>query len=782
MNTQWSGVFGRKSGAILGLTVGLATATPGVRAESEQSAPSSDRLEEIVVTAQKREERLQDVPISLTALPAQTLDKVRLSAPADLAGIVPNLQMQNTVGDETPIFALRGVSMSDFSLNQASPVATYYDEVYKGNFALFGVSMFDLERIEVLRGPQGTLYGKNTTGGAINFIARKPSFETEGYVSLGYGNYDRQEVSAALQLPLGPTVAARAAFTFARADGWLENRYPGHDDMNAKDEYGARLTFLWDATENLQFILRGSLSEQSMVNYGIHAIPYPELGCIGAGVYTEFHDLYPGSNPNVDDCRTGLGRYEVESEYTPDRENETKAVALTATWDISDTVRLTSVTSWDDATLLIPEDSDGSFLALLQSEYGDEVTQFAQDLRLSGTIGAFSYIVGAYYNKEDLSNTTTLRLFTDIDVNGDGVLDNLDCQVGLTLGLQGCNVQNHFDQTKKSTALYTDLTYDVSPQVTLRGGLRYTKDEGDQTNLVSNVYGTDGVLLDNFIPGPAPVTDLGAGCAEAANGLAKCTSSVDKLTAKLGVDYQVTDAVMVYASASTGFRAGAFNAQAFFQPADTSVAKPETVDAYEAGFKSQFAENRVTLNGAVFYYRYQDQQILNTDPETFAQTLVNLPRSRILGGELELTARPTPTLTLTAGLGLLDTEIEEGTVSGTSVAGSKLPSAPSTSASAAVDWDALATDAVVFNVRLDGTYASRQYFDPFNLQSQEAYALLNGRLSLRSADDRWGAAIWGKNLLDESYFTNKIDLPSFGFLYTHIGTPRMYGVTVDYKF
>jgi len=183
---------------------------------------------DIVVTAQKRSERLQEVPIAVSAIGGDSLERQRVTQADELASKIVNLQLTSTVGDNTPIFALRGVSMSDYSLNQASPVATYYDEVYKGNFAFLGVAMYDLERVEVLRGPQGTLYGKNTTGGAVNLISRTPVLgDTEGYLNLGYGNYSRYEANGAVSVPLGEALAARVAFTFSRADGRVQNQTPG---------------------------------------------------------------------------------------------------------------------------------------------------------------------------------------------------------------------------------------------------------------------------------------------------------------------------------------------------------------------------------------------------------------------------------------------------------------------------------------------------------------------------------------------------------------------------
>lgn len=228
----------------------------------------------IIVTATKRAENLQSIPISVSAITGDTLSKSRVTQADELVTKIPNLQLTSTVGDNTPIFALRGVSMSDYSLNQASPVATYYDEVYKGNFAFLGIALFDLERVEVLRGPQGTLYGKNTTGGAVNLISRAPKLgDASGSFNLGYGNYNRFDANGALNLPLGEKAALRIAGTLSKADGWFKNVLPGQPDLASVSEYGVRASLLFEPSDGVKFILRGATSYQNPRNYGIYAQP-----------------------------------------------------------------------------------------------------------------------------------------------------------------------------------------------------------------------------------------------------------------------------------------------------------------------------------------------------------------------------------------------------------------------------------------------------------------------------------------------------------------------------
>lgn len=726
--------------------------------------------DDIVVTAQRRSERLQDVPVSVTAITSDGLTRQRITNASDLSTVVPNLQSVGTVGEGTPIFSLRGVSMSDYSLNQASPVATYFDEVYRGNFALLGVALYDVERVEVLRGPQGTLYGKNTTGGAVNIIAKKPDFTTGGFLSLGYGNYNRTEASGALQLKLSDTLAARVAFTYTRADGWFRNRLAGAPDLNGINEYGIRGTLLFRPSETAEFTLRASTSLQNPRNYGILAQPGPDG--IGGGVYAALNAIDPTLNPRVDDFRVGLGPRELTSDYTPIRRNRATSVSLTSTIKLGDTLNIIGVTSWDKGSLFNPEDTDGSALKALSITYEDQAEQVAQDVRLSTNgKGPFNFIVGAYYNRETVFNATTLRAYQDIDFNLDGKLNAQDC---IAAGpVAGCQNRNSFNQRKESFAFYGDASLQVSKHLTLRTGLRYSHDVGQQTNYLSQLIGSDGTILANLIPGDP--TNLFATTA--------LRFRKGNLSGRAGVDYTDDVGNLAYASFSRGYRASSFNAQAFFAASELTVAKPETVNSYELGFKSRFLGHRLQVNGAIFYYDYTNQQFIDVQPDA-TQRLLNLPKSRILGVELELTARPSDRLMLSLGFGALDTKIRQGVVQGVSVAGNSLANAPRVSLTGSVAWDAIKGEWGNVSIGLNGSFSSPQFFDVQNKPAlrQASFATLGARLRYRTSNDRFGASLWVKNLTDSYYFTSRVDVSTIGFVYNHISEPRTYGVTIDGRF
>ncbi len=719
----------------------LAATLAATPALAQNSADDAADGTEIIVTAAKRAENLQAVPIAISAIGGTDLARSRLTNVDALVTRVANLQLTSIVGDNTPIFALRGVSMSDYSLNQSSPVATYYDEVYKGNFAFLGVAMYDLERIEVLKGPQGTLYGKNTTGGAVNLITRTAKLgETGGNFSAGYGNYNRIDLNGAVNVPLGDKAALRVAGTFAKADGWFKNVVPGKADLAETREWGVRGSLYVEASDTVRFTLRASTSFQNPRNYGIYAQPEAVN-------------------------RPGLSKWQIASNIDERRRARTYSAALTANVDLSDTLLLTSITSWDKGRLFFYEDTDGTATELLEIPYTDRASQIAQDLRLtSDTGGPFDFILGAYYNREKVYNSTTFEIAKDVDSDGlPGITAN-DCAVGLPLA---CLFRNEFNQVKKSIALYTDLKFEVSDAITLRGGLRYTHDKGRQYGFVSDALGIDNSLIVNLIP------------------LSQLKDSTDNLSGKIGIDFKFDSGNMVYGHVSKGYRAPSFNAQAFFDPSELSIAKAEKVTAYEVGAKTQFADRKVTLNLAGFYYDYSNQQFINVDPVSAAQTLLNIDKSRIYGAEADLSVRAGDRVSFRAGLGLLSTKIKTGTVSGADVSGNRLSNAPKLSFNAGIDLTVIDGGAGKFSLHPEMVYQTNQYFEVLNVPRlrQQGYALLSGHIDWESEDGRWNASIWGKNLTNKHYFTSRVDLlAGFGFDYNHVGTPRTYGITVGMEF
>jgi len=760
MNLKHTRVTNYRAAGALATAVTVFLAAAGARAAAPPEA--SGAIEEVVVTAQKRSESLQIVPVSITALTSTQLGEVKMDSPSDLVSQVPNLQVNGIVGEASPVFSLRGVSMFDYSLSQSSPVASYIDEVYKGNFVLFGVDMYDLERIEVLRGPQGTLYGKNTTGGAINFITHKPGFDTDGYLKIGGGNYNRREAEGALQGALvADHVAARVAFTYTKADGWFRNVLPGHPDLEGIDQYGVRASVLFKANDDLSATVRWSMSRQNPQNYGIYSIILP--GGL-AGLYYRTSDGTATGRPLAND--------QIAQDYTPKRRQDNDAISLTINWNATDSVALSSITSWDDGSLFNPEGTDGAPIDVFKIPYVGKTKQLTQDLRATsrGT-GPFSFIAGAYYQHEVIFNSTDNRFFTSTDFNGDGVVNNLDCNGA---ALFACVFHNQFDQRRNSWALYTDDSYALSDTVKLRAGLRYNHDNAAQRNALAQLQGVDGVVIASIIPGLA---DPNATTGQDIHNVA--------WTGRAGLDYTPNKDALLYFNYSRGYRSGAFNAQFFFDPSEFDSVKPETVDSLEAGFKTSWWDGRLQLDGAAFHYAYKNQQLIDVQASGH-QPLINLGKSTINGGELELVSRPVRSLTIRGGLGLLDAKIDKGLINNGAVdiSGKQLPNAPKVSTTLAGDWEAVTAPAVALTLHGDLSYAASQYFEPANVPAirQGGYTLLNARVALHHPDGKWEVAAWGRNLGDKFFLTTGANLATFGYYYTHRNTPRTLGLEATYRF
>jgi iron complex outermembrane receptor protein len=762
-----------------------------VQAQQAQAAAAADQveIEEIVVTAQKRSENLQNVPVSVTALTSTQLAGLKLDNASTLTSQIPNLQVNGIVGEGSPLFSLRGVSMFDYSLSQSSPVASYIDEVYKGNFVLFGVEMYDLERIEVLRGPQGTLYGKNTTGGAINFITHKPGFDTEGYVKAGFGNFRRREAEGAFQAALIPDkLAFRVAATYTKADGFIHNVLPGHPDMEGVDQYGVRLSVLYKATDALDLTMRLSKSMQDPQNY---AIVGGRVNAAGIGLI--------GYYRTSDGTATGtpLADNQVGQDFTPRRRQDNEAAELTVNWKVAPNYAVTSITSYDQGSLYNPEGTDGAAIDIWKIPYIGKTRQFTQDLRLTTTgDGPANFIVGSYYQHEIIFNSTENRIYNFLDYNGDGAINYQDCidssyntpGGGYAAGVfinATCNYYNSFDQIRNSWAVYGDGSYKVSDLIKLRAGLRYNHDNGVQKNALNQLRGPDEVPIANIIASAVPVLVLpgSPGYDAAVNQTFSHALHNTAVTGRAGIDVTPTKDSLLYASYSRGYRSAAFNAQFLFTQTDFTTVEPETLDSVELGFKTAWFDNRVQIDGAIFHYQYKNQQIINVYP-TGQQPLINLAKSKIDGGELEIVMRPFREFTARIGLGFLDSKVQEGTLASGDISGQKLPNAPSVSANISGDWDVWSAADVALRLHLDSSYATKQYLalPQEDAISQDAYALVNARIALHAPDDKWNVGIWGNNLSNKFYLTNAVDVQGFGFDYRHRGVPRTYGVDATYRF
>lgn len=747
----------KMSVSLLPFTI-AATLAPGITSAQDLA------LEEVVVTAQKRAESLQDVPVSVSAMSDADLEGLKLRNSTEIASQVPNLQIQTPFGDTQPYLSLRGVSTSDYSHNQSSPVAMYVDETYKSVGALQALQLYDLARVEVLRGPQGSLYGKNATGGAVNFITKKPTYEETGYLTLGVGNYGKKEAKGAYQLPLiDDTLSMRTAFTVNKMDGWVENKLPGATDEGQQDEWAARVSFLYTPSDDIEAVLRFQKSESDSNNYGVYA-----------------KDVQ--SWVGVD--RSGLDFHENRAQGPSRKKLSNRSASLAVNWDINEQYTLTSITAYDKGRWLTTGDDDGLEISLDENDYASEAKQVTQEFRITSAYdGPFNWIGGLYWGKDEVDSIVHYRFFDDMFLAAaDGGFD-----------AYGFNEYNSFTQIRSSIATFLHSTYDLSESLSLTFGLRYTKDKTE----VEDFYALAGYLDDARSNGGTEYwtqtigdyigawTTYTPGLSPKGEVLPDFDFDDENVSAKIGIDWRLNNDVMFYASFSQGYRSSAVNGQAFLDVSELTIVDPEEVDAWEVGIKSQLLDNRVQLNGAAFYYDYTNQQFL-TVTDSGLQVLVNADKSKIKGAELEAIALLSENLTLRAGLGYLDAEYEELVLGGEDLSGNDLISAPELNFNTMLDWKFATTDLGTFTFHVDTVFTDDQFFDAPNTETtgQESYWITNARLTLDAADDSYSVALWAKNIADEEYFVYGLPLEGFGlgFNYMMRGQPRTFGAEFTYRF
>jgi iron complex outermembrane receptor protein len=791
---------------LLILTSGIAiTLGTGVQAQEDES---EFILDEVMVTAQRRTENLQDVPLAVTTFSGEDIESRGWLRPADVAQQVPNMQISSPFGDVQPLFAIRGVSMISYNPSQASPIGVYADETYIGATYLHGLSIFDMERVEVSRGPQGTLYGKNTTGGAINLSSQSPDIDagTSGYTTLGIGDYGTQYAKAAVEGTLAEgTLAGRIAINYRENDGFYDNHIG--PDMAQTKHYAARLTLNYQPNDQFNALLKITSGESTPR----HSPPRAEGTAVGGVNHTGNTEVInPGFlEGSVDE----IGKTEVDLNL----------VNLKLTYELEN-YSLISVTSYYDGGYQQKQDLDGTSEPFFGMDWGSDTEAVSQDIRLvSEYDGPFNFIIGAYYGDEEI-NTDILHE----DFFGVFAPPNLTNNPLITLVSDGVwgSVHRRVDVVKESLAAYTHMTYDFTEKLGLTVGLRYTEDdvtldhynisringrplvvptpggplvvdprtEGTWIGGSGNPTGIDSPIIPPGFPGALTwthgvLTDASA---------PKRSETENEFTGTVALNYQISDDVLSYVKYSRGFRAGTYGEDLVYLDAgDGLYAKPEYIDAYELGMKGEFLNSRLRLNAALFYYDYTDQQFSNN--VGLSAYLVNAGRTDISGLELELLAALTEGWTVQAGLGLLDAEFKELELSDLStpqdlsdtidLSGNTPVSTPDVNFNIASDYETSLFDSYKLRLHVDGTYIDDQWFSAYNDQQgfkdirQDAYWDFNAHVAFSDAAEKYTVSFWINNIANEEYDVFSINLQTAaGYNYFAQGAPRTYGADFTVRF
>jgi len=811
-------------------------------------------LEEVVVVARKRTENLQEVPVSITALTGEQLKNQGVFNTSDLNNSMPNLNVSSSYGETQPNFTIRGIGVgTEYNSNAASPNGIYVDDVYQAFRASHGQQLYDLAQIEVLRGPQGTLYGRNTTGGAINFTTMQPQFgETQGYITAGYGNYNRFETTGAIDFTPSENLGIRIAGTYTERDAYIENRLPtgpvqvnpnlpgpsyGYTtdarDAGGGDTFAVRFNAHLDLDRlNVRFkayISEASGDQDSPQNQGEGGFIAVSRGAFGGlygiGLDDYLPPAYPGDRVND---------LEIEADTIGGAKVESDGVVLNVSYDISDSITLTSITGFDNSYYgLLPNiDCDGTPFYVCAIGYESDMESFNQDLRVNFTSDRLSLIVGLYYGEDEIVTNNRPNFFgflsdTNAALGAPTTYFNPGGALGLGLPTPFRATQD-YTQERESLAIYGEATYDVTDKLSLTVGLRSTQDDFAYVDALTTFFDDAGAarayFVSDYLPGVANGFYLldeacsadGTTCVPASTGTAGPLNQSDdsnQTTGRVIVDYKVSDDVMLFASYSKGYRGGTYNGLAFQSAAQVYFVEPEVVDVFEAGFKGRFMNDRIQLNATAFYYDYegQQQQVIDPNSTTF---LINLD-GEMMGMEAELTFLASENLQFNLGIGILDSEFKDGNCEGATqtgalpqdgnciftaagiidVGGNPFPYAAEESANLGMDWDVGLFAGGDVRLHIDAAYSGHYHYDTFGNYSGDAAPLGLGPIKDGSASfwtsnaritwekDAFAVAVWGKNLTDETYYPNGINVEgSYNSTFLVRAAPLTYGAELRYSF
>lgn len=707
-------------------------------------------LEEVIVTAQKREQSLQDVGISVTAFSGDQMKALGFTNTVDLVAHTPGLNAVSPFGSGNNVaFTLRGVGLNDFSESNEAPVAVYLDGVYNATLAGIGFQLFDLERAEVLRGPQGTLYGRNSTGGLVHFISKKPTQEYEASVELTLSEYDQVRFEGSAGGGLTENLWARGSILYNKHDGYIENTNPGVADAGETDNISGRIQFLYKQSDELEFLFNVHAGESDQVGaaYKHTASAFGDDGFDSVEVPADlnFYGTCPGCDLTGYRDTTG-DFYKTENDREPFIELDTFGTSFTIDW-ASDDYSFRSITAYEDVEKQFGEDTDAGPAPFIEVTNPVDSEQWSQEFQLSKTAERSRWTAGLYYFTRDIDSGTRTDLsreaFIDFPINNNTVTQ---------------------DETD-SISVYGQYEYDVSDKTTLIAGLRFTNEEREFDMVVTDENG--------LLPDPAfAFTETAAG------RLTKHDN--DYVSYRLEINHRPSDDLLLFASTAKGVKGAGFNIDLGIDPrtVEDIPFDEEELQSYEIGFKWTLLDGAVRFNSSVFYYDYKDYQAFSFEG---LSNVVSNKDATIYGLDAELIASPWEGWDFNLGLSLLDTEVEDINT-GVSIIDRELALAPEVTfnALARYEWEAMSGS---MSVQGDVQYVGEQFYDITNttLGTEDSYSVGNLRASYVTASGQTQFSVWVKNVTDEEYRIYAIQVPGLGFSQNMVGQPRWAGVTISHS-
>jgi iron complex outermembrane receptor protein len=765
------------------------SATPAFGQTDGQPEPFGD----IVVTAQKREQNIQDVGIAITALGAEQLQRAGISDSDALAAMVPNLQITNFGSQGIAIFTIRGVNQNDFSDQNEAPNAMYVDGAYRSFIGAAGFTMFDVDRVEVLRGPQGTLFGRNATGGLVHVISKKPTrhFEAQGELQVGENNL--MELRGAVSGPLSSAVQARLSLATKHSDGYIVNGLGGK--QGGAENYSGRLQLQFAPEDSASsLLLIGHYSKDDVEATTVYdskraIIDFTDparriIAPADNAAYVAFcNAVFDGLTPapltvtSTSNC-AGWEDPDPSNPYVTEFDNpgisnrEIYGFTATGTLALTDTIDLVSITDYLGLKRTVTVDADGTGFRMFNFYSDANSEQFSQELRVQGSGGALEWVAGLYYLTIDHSILTGIDALTDANTLANANPDTLFPFL----------TANAVEQKTKSYALFGQVEAELSPQFSVIAGGRWSHDK--------KRIEIDTSCTNDFLPFACgliapPGSVQGDGFTSANSGGLNRQSKGD-WTGKLELDYRPSDDVMLYASVTRGQKSGGFNASAIAGiSAATTPYRPEVLTNYEIGFKSTIFNGTTRFNASAFHYDYKNYQAYTLTGLT--PTIFNTD-ARVKGVEVELMSNPMRGLTIGGSIAYLDAIAHDvpsnllGT--GVDLGDQRMPQSPEWSGSGLVRYGFdLGNGELSFQA--DARYNSKRFFNTVNhpALSDEEDFVVNGRIAYILGEGDWEFAVWGKNLTNATVHASGFDLAGTnGSTPMVLGPPRWFGASIRFRY
>jgi outer membrane receptor protein involved in Fe transport len=761
---------------ILLLTTSVAALCAGHASAADTAAVSASgggaQVEELVVTAQKREEKLQDVPMSVNAISGTQLAAKGITQVADLDKVVPGFTFRPS-NFGTPVYTIRGVGFFENTVTVAPAVSVYVDQIPLPYSVMTEGASVDLERVEVLKGPQGTLFGQNATGGAINYIAAKPTSSFAAGGNVGYGNFNAFHADGFVSGPVSDRVTARLALSTDQRGDW-QRSVSRDDSLGRRNFTDGRLVVDWRPSDTvfIEANFNGWIDKSDS-----QAAQFVAFRAIKPTGYKDVVPLFAALTPAPNNDRAA----DWDANTSLRRNDNFYQGSLHADWDITPDVKLTSLTAYSGLHQVAPSDSDGTPIVNQLRHLHTDIHSFYQELRLSGTTDQdrLKWMVGLNYGKDRDRD----RQFTNTDATNDGIG-----------ALRWFDYRVRNDQDVETKAVFGSVDYKLTPTLTGQASVRYTSSDNRFTGCLQDAG--DGQLAAAFSQiASHPITagscvTLTPPPASTPVAIVQKSLNENNVSWRLGLSWKPAPDQMVYLTVTKGYKAGSFPSVAALTPDQFDPIQQESVLAYEAGFKSTLLDRTLQLDAAVFYYDYRDKQLIGFKTTAFGNLpgFISIPKSQVPGAEVDVVWRPIEPLTVSLGASYVDSKVTSSLVTNDpfgnaeSIDGEAFPNSPKWHLTGDVQYKAQLAQGWLWFAGAGAQYrsATTAAFAGGPLFNVRGYTLLDLRGGVESENGRWRVTAWGNNVTDQFYVTNVSHVVDAVARVT--GMPATYGVTLGYRY